>query len=384
MPYPTGTLSLPLVAANVLVPVGLLLAATATAAAQQTTVSAETTGSLPWIEIDERGRGFRQAGSGDTFVPWGFNYDHDRQGQLLEDYWMDHWDVVVEDFEEMKRLGANLVRIHLQFGRFMDSPTQPNVQALDQLARLIRLAEQLELYLDVTGLGCYHKNDVPGWYDALDEQQRWAAQGRFWEAVAQCGAGSPAIFCYDLMNEPVIPGGARRRDDWLGPAFAGKHFVQFVTLETKGRPRHQIARNWIHTLRQAIRQHDQRHFITVGLVPWSLDRPGLTSGFVPDKIADQLDLIAVHLYPETGKLDEARATLRGFQVGKPVLIEEMFPLKCSPEELAQFVSASDELADGWVSFYWGKTPEEYRGQQDLTSVITADWLERFQQLRVGR
>jgi hypothetical protein len=26
-------------------------------------------------------------GSGARFVPWGFNYDHDRDGRLLEDYW---------------------------------------------------------------------------------------------------------------------------------------------------------------------------------------------------------------------------------------------------------------------------------------------------------
>jgi hypothetical protein len=39
------------------------------------------------------------------------------------------------------------------------------------------------------------------------------------------------------------------------------------------------------------------------------DQPGLTSGFVPEKIADDLDFIAVHIYPEQGKLDEALRTL---------------------------------------------------------------------------
>ena len=60
---------------------------------------------------------------------------------------------------------------------------------------------------------------------------------RFWEAVSAACAGSPAIFCYDLMNEPVVPGGEQPQENWLGPPFAGKHFVQFITRDRRGRPR---------------------------------------------------------------------------------------------------------------------------------------------------
>ena len=88
------------------------------------------------------------------------------------------------DFGEMKQLGANVVRIHLQVGKFMQGPNEPNAASLDRLGRLINLAEQERLYLDLTGLACYHKADVPAWYDALSEQDRWEVQARFWEAVA--------------------------------------------------------------------------------------------------------------------------------------------------------------------------------------------------------
>ena len=144
----------------------------------------------------------------------------------------------------------------------------------------------------------------PNGTNKLEEQDRWAAQAVFWEAVAKTCAHSPAIFCYDLMNEPVV-GGAKKRDDWLGGAFGDKHFVQFIVLETKGRPRHEIARQWINHLVAAIRKHDKRHLTTVGLVWWSLDRPGLNSGFVPEKVTDALDFIAMHIYPERDKVDEA-------------------------------------------------------------------------------
>jgi hypothetical protein len=51
--------------------------------------------------------------SGEAVVMWGFNYDRDDSGRLLEDYWGDEWATVAEDFREMKALGANVVRVHL-------------------------------------------------------------------------------------------------------------------------------------------------------------------------------------------------------------------------------------------------------------------------------
>ena len=136
------------------------------------------------IKVSADAKRFVQMPSGRAFVPWGFNYDHDESGRLLEDYWEAEWPKVEEDFREMKQLGANVVRVHLQFGRFMFSESQPNTNALSRLTQLLHLAEHTGLHLDVTGLGCYHKQDVPAWYDALDEERRWAAQANFWRAVA--------------------------------------------------------------------------------------------------------------------------------------------------------------------------------------------------------
>jgi hypothetical protein len=341
------------------------------------TSATTTRAAQPFVRVDNDRPCFVLADSAQPFVPWGFNYDHDERGRLIEDYWLDEWPKVEEDFAEMKQLGANVVRVHLQTGKFMQSADAPNKASLDQFDRLLRLAERLGLYLDVTGLGCYHKRDVPEWYDKLSERERWEVQARFWEAVAEHAADSPAVFCYDLMNEPSVPGGGPARTDWLGPAFAGKHFVQFITLETAGRPRHEIAREWIKKLTTAIRKHDRRHLITVGLVPWSLDRPGLSSGFIPERIAGELDFIAVHLYPEKDKLAESLETLRGFSVGKPVVIEEVFPLRCSAGELESFIDDSRRHAHGWIGFYWGKTPEEYRDSKAIGDVLTREWLELF-------
>jgi len=340
-----------------------------------------TAAELERVKLSSDNRGFVLATSGQAFHPWGFNYDHEGDGKLLEDYWDAEWPVVESAFQEMRSLGANVVRIHLQFGQFMQSPTEPRPSSLEQLARLVALAEATGLYLDVTGLGCYHKADVPPWYDLLSEQERWRAQAVFWEQVAKTCAHSPAIFCYDLMNEPVVAGGDKPQENWLGPGFGGKHFVQYITRDRAGRERPEIARQWIHTLVTAIRKHDPQHLITVGLVPWSLDKPGLTSGFVPEAIATELDFIAVHLYPEQEKLEEALETLKGFAaVGKPVVIEEFFPLKCNAEELGRFIEQSRPRATGWIGFYWGKTPAELRPAKTLPEAITLSWLELFESL----
>lgn len=334
---------------------------------------------LPWIRVADDRKGFVEVETGRPFVPWGVNYDHDETGRLLEDYWEQEWAAVEGDFAEIRELGANAVRIHLQFGKFMETADKPNEGALRQLDRLVKLAEQNRLYLDLTGLACYHKQDVPAWYDELDEAQRWAAQANFWRAVAGRVKESPAIFCLDLMNEPVVPGGRRADKDWLGPAFAGKHFVQVITLDQAGRPRPEIAKLWIDSLVATIREVNQQHLITVGLVDWSLDRPGLTSGFVPEKVAGKLDFVCVHLYAEKGKVDDALKTLEGFQIGKPVVIEEMFPLKCSPQELDEFVERSRPLAAGWFSFYWGKEPARLKGSDQFVDALLLQWLEVFQQ-----
>jgi hypothetical protein len=332
---------------------------------------------LEWVRVGRDQKSFVLATSGRRFTPWGFNYDHDQRGRLLEDYWADEWPKVAKDFAAMRQLGANVVRVHLQLGKFLDGPDRPNRPALDRLADLLKLAERERLYLDLTGLGCYHKQDVPPWYDTLSERERWDVQARFWGAVAGRCAHSPAVFCYDLMNEPVVPGGKRKGGEWLGPAFAGKHFVQFVTLDPGGRDRPAVARQWIRRLTAAIREEDRRHLVTVGLVDWSLDRPGLTSGFVPDKVAGELDFVSVHLYPAKGKVDEALRTLAGFAAGKPVLIEETFPLRCSLAELEEFIDKSGRHAAGWIGFYWGQSPDELRKSGTIPDALMRGWLESF-------
>src|SRR5215211_7912912 len=78
-------------------------------------ITAATAPVPEFINLSADGRSFVRATSNDKFTPWGFNYDRDHKLRLLEDYWEKEWPTVEDDFREMKALGANVVRIHLQF-----------------------------------------------------------------------------------------------------------------------------------------------------------------------------------------------------------------------------------------------------------------------------
>ena len=330
---------------------------------------------LETIKIAANGTGFVIASSGQAFIPWGFNYDHDWSSRLLEDYWTPELPVVAEDFAEMKALGANVARVHLQFGKFMLAPNQPNPAALERLEQLVKIAEQTRVYLLLTGLGCYKKEDVPAWYDALSETDRWAAQAQFWGAVAARVGSSKAIFAYDLVNEPVIPDVPRPPGGWLtDTAFGNRYFVQYIVLDKAGRNSSAIARSWIQLMTAAIRAHDPDPLFTVGLLPFPNG-----AGFEPAEVVKDLDFISVHVYPKEGQVDASLDLLRSFQKNKPVLVEETYILNIGQTGLADFLgrSRSLALASGWIGFYWGKTLQEITPPKDVFEALMKNWLEVF-------
>lgn len=333
---------------------------------------------LARIAISPDGKHFVNSDTGQRFLIWGVNYDHDAEGNLIEDYWHQHWDQVKQDFSEIKQLGANTVRVHLQLGKFMRQADQPNEESLLQLKRLVSLAEQCGLYLDITGLGCYHKRDTPAWYDSLEESERWQVQAKFWEAVVQACSGSTAVLCFDLMNEPIVPGDEKKGTDWLAGEFAGKHFVQRIARELKGRQRNEVVNEWIDQMVSAIRKHDAKALITIGEIPWSHVWPGAAPVFYTPQSLRKLDFVSIHLYPKRGEVDKAIKAMEPYMLGKPLVIEEMFPLECSIDELDQFIDRSRPKSDGWIGFYWGKTQVEYRKDEaTITNTLLADWLDYF-------
>ena len=260
---------------------------------------------------------------------------------------------------------------------------EPNPESLEQLARVLDLAKKNGLYLDITGLGCYDKEDVPRWYNELSERPRWDVQARFWGAVARICSHSPAVFCYDLMNEPIVNEDKANRD-WTPGALGDRYFVQRLTLDFGGRTQKQIAKAWVDKLVAAIRKHDRQHLITVGAIPWALTWPNAKPLFYSKEVSENLDFVSLHFYPKKGEVDKALQALAVYQIGKPIVIEEMFPLSCSIQELDQFIDGSRKVAAGWISFYWGKSIAEYRQEKrTIADDMMLNWLEYFAKKTLG-
>jgi len=331
------------------------------------------------VRVGEDKRDFQLEGTDERFTAWGFNYTHNRAGKLIEDYWADDWPTLESDFREMKALGANTVRIHLQTAKIMAAPRKADPGALKRLARLVKLAERTRLYLDITGLACYEKQNVPKWYDRLSESDRWDVQARFWEAVARTCAASDAVFCYDLMNEPVLPG-KKKQTEWLAGEFGGKTFVQRISLDLAGRTRRQVAKAWVGKLVAAIRTHDKQTLVTVGVIPWAYAFwPGAkTPVFYSGDVDEGLDFVSVHLYPKKNDVPKALKALACYDVGKPIVIEETFNLSCGLEDLDAFIDGSRNLADGWIGHYFGHTIKQYKAEQGtMADAIHRAFLEYF-------
>jgi len=330
------------------------------------------------IVVAPGGKGFVLKDSGRAWVPWGVNYDHDRSTRLLEEYWEQEWDKVVEDFHEIKDLGCTVVRVHPQFGRFMKSPTEPDEENLGRLRRLLALAEELDLYLDLTGLGCFRKEAAPLWYLDAPEKERWAMMGRFWEAVAGACASSPAVFCYSLMNEPISP--PQASDDLLGGDLGGLHYVERLTRDPAGRSRKEITRQWMDALVPGIRKRDPGRLVTVGQFFLFDVAGGLTLGPDPKETAAPLDFLCVHCYPKDDGVDRMLDLVKLLTAtGKPVVIQEMFPLGCGMPAFKTFLDRSRGLVSGWISFYWGKTIEECKASGTMNDAVLAAWLQFFRE-----
>lgn len=294
--------------------------------------------------------------NGDCFVPFGYNYVGSKYVSLLEDNWYadSAWATITGDFQEMRQYSANTARIHLQYNKFMDGPNTPNEAAFDRLTELVQLAEANRLYLLVTGLGAYRKTDQPAWYDALDEQQRWATQAVFWAKVAETIGSSSAVFSYDLMNEPV----STDTTTWLpGTPFGSFNFVQNLTRTPNGRTFGQIVTAWVQQMKNAIRAHDPVTPITVGFI---------ACGTIKAWSAD-LDYISTHIYPRPDtatnlglcalNLSNAINYVNNNLDDKPFVLSEIGPLY-SFEATDSFMRATCPVVNGWISHYGGTTLEE--------------------------
>src|SRR4051794_33763866 len=86
-------------------------------------IRADAPAAMSPIRLSPDGRHFVRADSGKPFAPWGFNY-LGAFGAIIEESWATDWPSLEKDFRQMRALGANVVRVHLQFGSYIKTPTE--------------------------------------------------------------------------------------------------------------------------------------------------------------------------------------------------------------------------------------------------------------------
>lgn len=325
---------------------------------------------LETVKIAPDKKGFILHPSGERYIPWGHNYASvDIMERLANDP-----DRVEREFTEMKAAGTTVARIHPEMPRILVGPDKADPHALDQLRKLVKIAENTGIHLKITGLACYKIKDRMVWYDSMDEQDRWKTQAFFWETIARACAESPAVFAYDLVNEPAAIG--KRADGWYTGRMGDVEFCQRLSLNPGTRNGDEVFREWTKRMVAAIRTHDQTHLITMGMLPF----PGAYKA-----AAEQLDFVSPHLYPKTSKVDDEIKLLQQFAWGKPVVIGETFPLSCGADDERDFLLKSRDFAHGWMGHWPDESPAKLAelkktGKATIHNAIWLSWVELFREI----
>lgn len=389
--------------------------------------------SLPRIRVAADGRTF-ETEDGRPFVALGVNYFRPHTGWAPQLWKQFDAEATRQDFQRMKELGVNCVRVFLTYGSFFTEPDTLNPEGLAKFDQFLEMAEEAGIYVHPTGPD--HWEGLPSWArtDRIADERVLSALERFWALFAARYRGRNVLFAYDLLNEPSVgwdtPPMRPKWNAWLAETYGSADetakawgvSVQEIQWGEEGPPpqddalgsqrlldyqrfREQLADTWTQRQTAAIKQADPKALVTVGMIQWSVPAllPGVRhySAFRPQRQAPLIDFMEVHFYPlangfyEYKDLEDELRNLAYLEsvVGevaktlKPVIVAEFGwygggPLTignghpdASDEKQARWcrraVEVTQGLATGWLNWGFYDTPEA-RDVSERTGMLTAD------------
>lgn len=285
---------------------------------------------LPKIQVAKDGRTFATA-AGRPFVPFGVTYFRSGTGWAPQ-VWK-QWDPLAtrRDFERMRALGVNCVRVFLSFGSFYSEPGRLDPEGLRKFRELLSIAEETGIYLHPTGPD--HWEGLPAWAqgDRVADEAVLVALEQFWKLFAAEFKGRPSLFAYDLLNEPEVrwdtPAMRAKWAKWLAKEYntparlaeawklsaAPADFAAVPVPDGKVAKRNDpallayqhfregVADEWTRRQVAAIKAADPQALVSVGLIQWSVPAsvagPFHYSAFRPSRQAAWLDFMEFHFYP---------------------------------------------------------------------------------------
>jgi endo-1,4-beta-mannosidase len=395
------------------------------------------------IAVSSDGDGFAERDSGRPYIPFGTNYYDPHTGWAPKLWRQFDADKVREHFQVMNKLGVNCARVFLTAGSFQPDAKTVEERSLKKLDTLVKIARKTEIRLMLTGPD--HWEGRPSYWrpDRFAGEEALRALEHFWEVVGQRYREEPAIFAWDLLNEPHMPwfnkewqsrwnawlqenygNEAALKANWANMLTEADKWGQISAPEDKPdagnlklydwqRFRECLADEWVRRQVEVLRRADPTHLITVGYIQWSypLVRPGRPSryaAFNPHRQRKWLDFITIHFYPTMGEpfdseenwsknLSYLQAVLAYCHTGKPVVLGEFgwygggaaqdHPYLTEQQQadwIGAEIEVSRRLADGWLSWPFADTPSS----KDISlfaglvkSDLTAKaWGERFKKL----
>lgn len=372
---------------------------------------------------------------GQPFVAFGVNYYRPGTGWAPQVWKQFDRDASQRDFERLRDLGGNCVRIFLTFGSFYTEPGRLDPDGLAKFDQFLELAEATGIYVHPTGPD--HWEGLPEWArgDRIADDRVLEALESFWRLFAARYRGRTVLLGYDLLNEPEVrwdsPVMRVKWNRWLEQQYGtaghlaatwqiSENSIQFGAIgppEPKDAPgdrrlldyqrfREELADDWTRRQVAAIKSVDPDALVTVGLIQWSV--PSLLpvvshySGFRPERQAQFLDFLSVHFYPldrgayeYSGDEEEARnlayleSVVREVALpGKPVVIGEFgwygggqprfdqgrHPAATEEQQARwcrRLVETTAGLATGWLN--WGFHDHPQAGDvSELTGLLTVD------------
>lgn len=245
--------------------------------------------------------------------------------------WQEMWQYfdsirINKDFELIRESGFNTIRVFVQYDQF--NKASVNKIDLSKLRQLMDLAADQDLKVIVTLFDFFLDYEVKDW--TLSDRHAEAVVSSIWK--------HPALFAWDIKNEPD-----------LDYEIHGEYQVN----------------EWLKFIIQRIRRYDLKNFITIG---WS--QPELINN-----LNEHLDFLSFHFYREPEDLNQF---LNQNSFNKPLFIGEFgkhtysswwYPFSQSNEDQLLYYDQVFEVANKhelnyaiWTLYDFMKVPSNVAGK----------------------